>query len=584
VKLTVHMVLMAVAGFFLPLQEATKGDVLQQVIPAVVRGSVSDALSNQPVAGASVILSPDGGRTRMLVVDSSDTGAFAFTGVPPGKYVVWATRAGYSGGYLGQRAPVLDAPPVFVEIAAGTDRGGLNLRLWKNAVISGKFEDASGRPIVGATVQAYRRGFLAGHSQMLRAGGATARTDDRGVYRLHQLIPGSYAIVAKPTPESPPVYYPQSSSLLMATVLSVSAGDELSDIDIRVDGRVTARRRPNVSGRILPAGGGAPPANVQLLPLNPADPAAIAPDVDVRTAAVLENGQFVFQAVHAGSYRIRSLQIPAAIAPPGTVSVVQSSNGRATVGPRELGAIPLAPTPTAETYLAEATVDVGEEDVRDIILAPSPAGRIWGRIQFDGAATPPAGDALLSIPIGFLTANGAPLGTAPVARVERSGQFTTVGLPPGRYVVLPLSLPSPWRVAAVRQNGADLDSEVVTVGAKGASGVVIVLTDRPFAEVSGMVSDSRGRPSSTAVVYVFPSDRDLWTDFGPQPSRLRQSRPDARGRYSLRLPAGSYLLAAMDSDVPTVWMGAEVLEMLAKSATAVRVQDGVDVVKDLKAR
>ena len=68
------------------------------------------------------------------------------------------------------------------------------IRLWKGGAITGRVLDEAGEPLVDVAVAAVRR---SSDGRLLT--GPTARTDDRGVYRLATLTPGSYLVVVPQT-------------------------------------------------------------------------------------------------------------------------------------------------------------------------------------------------------------------------------------------------------------------------------------------------------------------------------------------------------------------------------------------------
>jgi hypothetical protein len=119
--------------------------------------------------------------------------------------------------------------------------------------------------LTGVSVSATRIGDLEGEEDdqvVFQDFGRNWRTDDRGIYRIYGLIPGSYVVQAGgrsggpgPTPLSPfsadaPTYYP-SSSRDAATPVVVRAGEEVSGIDINYRGE----KGHVVSGRVIAKAG-----------------------------------------------------------------------------------------------------------------------------------------------------------------------------------------------------------------------------------------------------------------------------------------------------------------------------------------
>src|SRR5689334_7353701 len=94
--------LLAVA--FLPVSGS--GGSYQGLPSGVISGRVIDASSGAPIQGATVVVSVDGGRSRLSTAMTGSGGQFSVTNVPAsGALVVFASLVGYAGGYYGQTAP-----------------------------------------------------------------------------------------------------------------------------------------------------------------------------------------------------------------------------------------------------------------------------------------------------------------------------------------------------------------------------------------------------------------------------------------------------------------------------------------------
>jgi hypothetical protein len=162
------------------------------------------------------------------------------------------------------------------------------------------------------------------------------------------------------------------------------------------------------------------------------------------------------------------------------------------------------------------------------------------------------------------------------------GSFKTIGLPPGRYTVSLLPPAAPWRLRSVRAAGRDITDVPLDVDADDISDVVIALTDQPLASLSGTVRRLRGDADATAVVFVFPVDRDLWSHVGPTARRFRTVRATDVGRYSLPgLPEGDYYIVAAHEDRLSDWLHPQVLETFASTAGRVQLRDGEQRTLDL---
>jgi hypothetical protein len=107
-------------------------------------------------------------------------------------------------------------------------------------------------------------------------------------------------------------------------------------------------------------------------------------------------------------------------------------------------------------------------------------------------------------------------------------------------------LASRWFLKAVIYDGQDVtDSGMDFVAGRAYEGLQIVFTQKST-DISGLVTDDRGKPVLDVSVIVFPANRDLWT---PQSRYLRTMRPDTSGRYNTRglPPLDDYMVIAVQN-------------------------------------
>ncbi len=226
------------------------------------RGAITGRVlgdDGQPIAGVSVSVSSvnDGGSRRVRRFVSTDSeGNFKVTDLPPGAYHVAATAPGFINL---QQGGGLDASP-FDSTRPYHLGDNVTITMVKGGVITGRVLDAAGRPLVGSPVRAIR--VRDGEGRLVYETPGAARpgmSDDRGVYRLYGLYPGSYLVCAGGAGEilsssiglrEVPTYYP-SATRDTAQEVTVSAGLEVRDIDIRHRGELGYA----VSGRVVGASG-----------------------------------------------------------------------------------------------------------------------------------------------------------------------------------------------------------------------------------------------------------------------------------------------------------------------------------------
>jgi hypothetical protein len=147
--------------------------------------------SDAPIADATVTLYGPTLRDGSLSMQTDDDGTFTFSELAPGGYRIGATKDGFVPVQEGQ--PDYWYPGRRFTVRAGEHRA-VRLRLPRLGVVTGGVVDERGHPIVNATVRALEISMASGYRRLLIK--AEARTDDRGVYRLHSLWPAGYLVCA----------------------------------------------------------------------------------------------------------------------------------------------------------------------------------------------------------------------------------------------------------------------------------------------------------------------------------------------------------------------------------------------------
>jgi hypothetical protein len=376
-----------------------------------------------------------------------------------------------------------------------TQNTGLGGRTPGGAVVSGRITDDVGDPMVRVYVQLLARVVNAGHTQFTP--GPAAVTNDLGVYRIALVAPGTYIVAVAAARQDrssdaagyPTMFHPDVVSPGAATVLTLGLGDDRSNVNLRftplsslhISGKVTGldRRRPQGAG----ANGG-PPVELRLLAADAPNTPAGFEVADTWTAG----GQFTFAGIPPGRYVIRLVDFPAGR--PGT----GLQTARLVYLPSSVAAPPPMPTPNTPTLWAEVPVNLEARSLDDVPVAAAVAARVSGTVIFEGTAEKPPAGRLATTPIVLQPADGRDYGQSPVAWIEPDGRFTTVGMPPGSYVLrlipgwpggLPL-MPNGgdpvWRLKSIRAGGRDLPlvpTEVggtITLGTSDITDVVITMT------------------------------------------------------------------------------------------------------------
>jgi hypothetical protein len=218
-----------------PLVPAGSGDLhFKLVAGGTVIGATQEEGAGSPLPGVQVTLTPKNLPLAVLRVKSGKDGAFTFTGVPAGDYVLGVAQGDFT---LKDSAPEMAVWP-------GKTFEAPPLQLRRTGALEGRVLDEQGRAAEGVEVQA-RQGVEI-HE---------AVTDAGGRYRLRQLPPGEYAIavalaVGTVTPESAPAIV-QAGQSGAGPEFTLAARDSSGVVDcLVVDGHGTPIQGAAVHYRI----------------------------------------------------------------------------------------------------------------------------------------------------------------------------------------------------------------------------------------------------------------------------------------------------------------------------------------------
>ena len=214
---------------------------------AAVSGTVLEAGSNTPVAGAQVTLisfalRPQLGRPpEPLIATTDQNGRYRFDALEPGRYSVTVQKAGFATMF--GRGPE-------ATLQAGERKTDLNVTIQRGAAIVGRVLDENGEPIANANVMAWRRPPVSnGAASSARFGltpaGSAAQTNDLGEFRLFGLAAGEVYVQATSHPDfgrsaSPrsvvplPTYFPGTADVVGAMPITLVPGQTSGDITIRI--------------------------------------------------------------------------------------------------------------------------------------------------------------------------------------------------------------------------------------------------------------------------------------------------------------------------------------------------------------
>jgi hypothetical protein len=618
-----------------------------------ISGVVIDATTGRPLEGAIVSLGLTSGGPVILTLPrvlTDPKGRFLFRDLAPSqRYYIRAALVGYAPIRYG--APGPSVPTSFsdmeirtvddisvIGVAADQWVSDIKVSLWRLGSISGRVGDERSEPVVGVAVRAFSTVMVAGHAQYV--GGDVATTDDRGEYRLANLLPGKYAVavlsvqstVPDSTPEGaqkraagelsvrgltgvntglpavdgderhrlvisnfatppppragirrayPAVFYPGTATLATSQPVEVGYGTSRHSVDFQL--------RPvaavTVSGHVVPPSGD--PSASTALRLMPAGNEQLGVGSEAATTVVEPDGSFTFLNVPAGDYTLMTQASMGEFTSGSGEALIPGPPG-AQSGGGMFGWVSGAPGlslvdrggPPQNMWGRTALV-VGDHDLSDVVLPLHPTVTVRGRVVMAGGTS--AGQQRLSTMVNAQPANGDPLlGRATVfLTVSDEAPFTLAGLAGGRYLLsLPFLARAGISIASIMANGQDVrDTGLDASLGTDFNDVVITLVNKTI-ELSGTVS---GHDAATpAGVIAFPVDRARWTDYGWDPTMIISKSLDSAGAFVVTgLPEGDYFVVAVPSSQHDAWTDPAFLDAASKVATRVSLKWGDKTSVDL---
>lgn len=577
-------------------QEARDAPRVAAATASISGRVVMGADGKQPARRVRVTLTEASGRAPGQTTTTDDTGAFAFRGLPAGRFELQAFKNAYLRASYGASRPNRPGTPIVVK--DGDALRNLSMTIVRGGVITGVVQDGRGRPVPGVPVRVLKLGYNAVTGEPTLGSpstGSAAFTDDRGEYRAFGLPPGGYLVLVPPpsssgrsndpirqltsneirramqaarggaligaSPSQPsltssampvnyaPVFYPSATDIRAAATIPLGVSETRTGVDITIELVPTA----TISGTVTTPSGTLPAiVSVRL------GSAGVQPDMlagaGLRGAAAQPSadGKYTFTSVPPGSYTIKAF--------------VGSGRGAPPNGPTEWAA---------------ADVTVNGQDV-DVPLTLQPGVAINGRVAFEGSQPTAAELETLSFAL-MAPASGGMVQRSGGGHVDAEGRFNFTGVTPDTYrFVTTWNNPAArerWTIKSSTANGREAFESPLRVNPTETLEWVITFTDKPTG-LAGTFRDPGGRPATDYYILVFSSDRRFWT---PGTRRVRMTRPGTDGSYSLKgLPAGEYYLATPADLENGEWNDPALLEQLVPSSARVRLNEGEMAKKDFR--
>jgi hypothetical protein len=502
-----------------------------QTIPSTAPATASVTgqikIGETPARGVAVALlsadrraTPEAQTSAQTRATTDADGRYKFANLPAGNFRVMVLSPGYI--VFGNSELVRNGQRLTLKDGEAVER--IDFTLTRGGVITGKVTSNTNRPIIGEPITLTTLDDSGQQAPFNAPEGVSLRTDDRGVYRAYGLPPGKYLVSAGRgnAQGGPPgftanrtyqrTFHPEATEEANATPVTVEAGKEVTDVDIRMASIETFV----AAGRVIEAETGKPIAGVLI----------------------------AHNSVRSGG---RGGQIPLPQMPGGT----SGNEGEFRIeglarGKYSVYVAPDAQNPlTSEYYSEPATFEIATTDVTGLEIRLQRGASINGIIVLDGATDP---NVLANVRISAFSRGGGGRGGNAVP-VAPNGLFRVAGLAPGRVSlnVSEANNPGPFsglQVLRIEKDGAELQSGLEVTQGEQVTGVRIHVA-YGTSVIRGGVKVEGGTLTQGLRLMVMARRTDGASSGGRGGGGMMPAQVDAQGQFQIeRLVPGTYEVTA----------------------------------------
>jgi hypothetical protein len=518
-------------------------------------------LTPQVSASATIVTGSVGGRpVAPTSVPTDAQGRFVVTNVEAGSYRITVAANGYARQEYGQKS--FGTPGTQFNVAAGQALKDIVVRMTPAGNVTGRISDDLGRPAVGAQVQLLRTSYRPDGQKQFQGAGS-ARTNDRGEYRLYWVTPGKYYLSAGATAgptrpleiggagDSPNglqesyalTYYPGALDLKDAAPIEVQAGVELSAIDFTVP----VQQLRKVRGRIIDSRTGQKPAAANL---------SIA-------SRSLTGGGFTMGQNQAynpadGTFEIRDVA-------PGTYVITGQI---AEVNAQGVPAPQLPPGQGPARPSASAPVTVSSADIDGVVLNIVNPLSIPGRLIVEGQELSSV-QGFERIRVQLSQADSMPF-------TQQSPQFQTLisdgtfredNALPGQYRLSVVAMPPDFYIKEARFDQNDVLNSPLAFNGSVRTALDIVISPKA-GQVEGTVMNDKHEPAPGIQVVLIPDLHRERTDL------YKTSLSAANGRFNMRgITPGDYKLYAWEAIELFGYFDSDLVQKFESQAKPVHINE-----------
>lgn len=202
---------------------------------------------------------------------TDEDGNYKLSGLAAGRFTILPLAK----SYIVANGGAFKEPGQAVNVAEGETISKIDFALVRGGVVAGRITDAEGHPLISEKVSIVSNDSADAVPQMPMLGGSKNQTDDRGVYRVYGLAPGSYkvsvgqassaggavSIMGMGGSQYLKTFYPGVQEEAKATIIEIKEGTEVKDVDISVGKPGSGF---SVAGRVIDSESGNPVAKVYI--------------------------------------------------------------------------------------------------------------------------------------------------------------------------------------------------------------------------------------------------------------------------------------------------------------------------------
>lgn len=388
---------------------------------------------------------------------TDEDGNYKLTGLTAGQFTIlplaraYVVASGNSYKEAGQS----------VNVAEGEAVTKIDFVLVRGGVITGRITDADGHPVIGERVNIALKDGSPDPGAQFNFGSNRYQTDDRGIYRIYGLGPGSYRVSVGQASAaggaasimgiggSPyaRTFYPSVEDESRATIIEIKEGAEISNIDITVNkpGKGFA-----VSGRVIDADSGAPAASIYVGHSMVDESNQQIGGMNFSGTQTDANGKFHLEGLRPGRYAVY------------TMAASQDNS----------------------TYSEQVTFEIADSDVSGIEIKLRRGATISGFAVIENNSDPAGAALLQTVSLFAYVEQKTSSPSYGHSGIAADGSFRVTGLAPGKAQLRMQGFPTPPKgltLVRTELDGLEKDGIDITAGAQ-INGVRLV-----FAYGTGVV-------------------------------------------------------------------------------------------------